>query len=60
MEYTSALNDNFDAVGFGSLLFLYNLGSLAIAIAALPVLIGIIIITYPFKKINKAVFIRYN
>ena len=36
MEYTEAINQNFDSLGFESKFFLYNLGSMIIAWLSIP------------------------
>ena len=57
-EYTDIddsdpINDNFDAVGFSSLFFLYNLGSMALAIVGVPIIGLVILLLKPFRCINK-------
>ena len=36
------MNDNFDALGFGSMYFLNNLGSMIIGLLSLPVLVALL------------------
>lgn len=47
------INDNFDSVGFSSLYLLLNLGSMAVAIACLPLVALFIIIIKPFRGFNR-------
>ena len=52
-----ALNDNFETVGFETTQFMYNLGSLAFALASFPILALIALVLNLFKN-NAAAIIR--
>jgi hypothetical protein len=43
------VNDNFDALGYGSTFFLYNIGSLIVGLLAIPVLI---VLSYTLKLLG--------
>jgi hypothetical protein len=50
MPPTEPLNENFDAIGFSSMYFLYNSGSIMLSILAVPVLALIVGILRPCIK----------
>ena len=50
MPPTGAINENFDAIGFSSMYFIYNSGSIMISILAVPVLALIVGILRPCIK----------
>ena len=50
IDETEPMNSNFEQIGFGSLFFLYNLGSMVVAIASLPVLVVLILLMKPCRK----------
>jgi hypothetical protein len=59
IEETDPINENFDSVGFSSLFFLYNLGSMAVAIISLPLFALLIVIIKPFRC-NSRVYRFHN
>ena len=66
MPPTGAINENFDAIGFSSMYFIYNSGSIMISILAVPVLALIVGILRPciryryplclYRKVKSYVF----
>ena len=40
-EDDGAVDDNFESIGYGSTLFLYNMGTLMLSLMIIPILIGI-------------------
>lgn len=47
------LNDNFNALGFSSMYFLYNLGSMILGLLSLPLIMAFSLILRLFKRKNK-------
>jgi hypothetical protein len=50
LPITEPLNDNFDALGFSNMYFLYNSGSIMISILAVPLLAIVVVILRPFIR----------
>ena len=49
------MSDNFDAIGFSSCYFLYNMGSLVLIMALQPVIVLIFTLILKFKGLNSKV-----
>jgi hypothetical protein len=47
---TGAINDNFEADGFGSHFFLYNMGTLMVVILSMPLLVCLSFILKLLRK----------
>jgi hypothetical protein len=49
------MNDNFNALGFGSMYFLNNLGSMIVGLLSLPILMAVLFVIKFFKSRNKRI-----
>ncbi len=52
MKQTNALNENFNALGLSTNLFLYNVGSLILAILSIPALLMVLLMLKPCKRLS--------
>jgi len=47
---TEPINENFDAIGFSSMLFLYNSGSIMLSLIAIPLLAICFLVLIPYYR----------
>ena len=60
IDESEAINENFDAVGLNSTFFLYNIGSMIIAILSLPLLYLVILLMKPFRRFSNKINAWHN
>jgi len=56
---TGAINDNFESDGFSSVFFIYNMGTLMVAILSMPLLIVLNYTLKLFRNKNKRIMAWY-
>lgn len=56
---TGAINDNFESDGFGSVFFIYNMGTLMVGILSMPLLIVLNYTLKLFRNKNKRIMAWY-
>ena len=60
ISVNNALNNNFEMVGFKSISFLYNVGTIMLIILSVPALVIVLLIMKVLKKFSNKIHKKYN
>ena len=59
-EWDGPLNDRYNLLGFGSIFFLNNMGTMIIGLAMIPILAMVLLILKPLTKVSRVLLRVYN